>query len=97
MLVCEGTVMGVAESAPRQSRDGESFTTWTLQVFGGGDYPHYLDLPKNFDRSTIPATGQPVRAAVAVRPYPSASARNGAGASLTLRAILPALPVPATV
>lgn len=91
MLVCEGTVMAVVESAPKMTREGEEFTTWTLQVFGGGDFPHYLDLPKNFDRSSIPAPGSQIRAAVAVRPYVSPSARGGAGASLTLRAILPSL------
>lgn len=91
MLVCEGTVLDIVESAPKMSRDGQEFTTWTLHVFGGGDFPHYLDLPKNFDRSTLPRRGEPIRAAVTVRPYLSPSARSGAGASLTLRAVLPVL------
>lgn len=82
--------MGVQESAPKANREGEAFTTWTLQVFGGGDHPHYLDLPKNFDRSSIPPAGSPVRVAVSVRAYPAPNSRYGAGSSLTLRAILPA-------
>jgi len=97
MLIVEGTVIGLRESEPRESREtGELFTTWTLQVFGGGDFPHYLDLPKGFDRGSIPAPGQPVRAAVSVRAYASPKARGGAGHSLTLRAVLPAMPVAQT-
>lgn len=89
MLVCEGTVMGLVESPTKTDSRGEPFTTWTLQVFGGGDHPHYLDLPKNFERGLIPPAGSPIRAAVSVRPYASVNARGGAGASLTLRAVLP--------
>lgn len=96
MLVCEGTVMAVT-SVEKSTKTGEVFTAHTLQVFGGGDYPHYLDLPKNFDRSSIPAPGEPVRAAVAVRAYPAPNSRYGAGASLTLRAILPAVPAATAV
>lgn len=97
MLVCEGTVISVVESEPKViPSTGETFTTWTVQVYGGGDYPHYLELMRNFDRSSLPAAGEPIRAAVSIRPYPSTSARSGAGASLILRALLPAIPVAAT-
>lgn len=96
MLVCEGTVIRL-RADEKVDRNGEPFTTHTLEVFGGGDLPHYLDLPKGFDRATIPAPGQQIRAAVSVRAYPTTTNRFGAGASLTLRAVLPAIPVPATV
>lgn len=92
MLVCEGTVLGVEESPPRMSRNGEEFTTWSLHVYGGGDQPYYLDLPKNFDRGSLPAAGSPVRAAVSIRPYVSGDGR--AGASLALRALLPSVALP---
>lgn len=91
MLVVEGTVIGLRESDQKMDSQGEPFTTWTLQVFGGGDFPHYLDLPKAFDRASIPAPGEQVRAAVSVRAYRSNTSNSGAGHSLTLRAILPAV------
>jgi len=83
--------MAVTESEPKAAKDGTKFTTITLSVFGGGDYPHYLDLPRGFDLSQIPEPGQPVRCAVSLRPYASSTAKSGAGVGLTLRAVLPAL------
>jgi hypothetical protein len=92
MLLVEGTVIRVRADEKVDSK-GEAFTAHTLEVFGGGDLPHYLDLPKGFDRDQIPAPGQPIRAAVAVRAYATTKNKWGAGASLTLRAVIPSIPV----
>lgn len=89
MMTVEGTVIGLYESDEKTARSGEKFTTWTLQVYGGGEQPYYLDLPKAIDRSSLPRAGEPIRAAVAVRPYPSTTSRSGASYSLALRAVLP--------
>lgn len=91
MLSIEGTVVRLRESDEKHNSDGEVFTTWAVEVFDGGEFSRYLDLPKGFDRTSIPAPGQPIRAAVGVRAYPSPKSRYGAGYSLTLRALLPVI------
>jgi hypothetical protein len=87
-IIVEGTVIGL-RSDEKQDNAGEPFTVFTVDVYGGGDFPHYLDLPRGFDRASLPGAGEPIRCAVSVRPYVSKSARSGAGYALTLRALLP--------